>query len=170
MRNWLKTALFVSAFSPALFSVALTRLWEQGPTWNSAYYAVGGCIGLLTLRYIVDALRWNGETLPIILKKIEANDAMMFGVIVTYFIPFVAKALDITFGGMLAVLGLACFGLWLSTSILPSPALRVMGYRFYKAEAANGVVFTLITDRDLLDPREVKTVKKISASMLLEVV
>jgi hypothetical protein len=45
----------------------------------------------------------------------------------------------------------------------------VLSYRFYKAEAANGVVYTLITNRNLLDPANVKRVKGISGSMLLEV-
>ena len=71
---------------------------------------------------------------------------------------------------MLAILALVGAALWMSSSILPNPVLRVLGYRFYKAETANGVVYTLITQRDLLDPRHVKTVKRISGSMLLEIV
>lgn len=46
----------------------------------------------------------------------------------------------------------------------------MLNYRFYKAESVNGVVYTLITQRDLLDPKEVKSVKKISNSMLVEIV
>ncbi|MEE7476622.1 hypothetical protein [Methylobacterium hispanicum] len=94
----------------------------------------------------------------------------MLGVIVTYFIPFIGKAADITVGVVLAILALVGAALWMSSSILPNPVLRVLGYRFYKAETANGVVYTLITQRDLLDPRHVRTVKRISGSMLLEIV
>lgn len=170
MRNYLKTIMFVSALSPSLISVSLARVWDHGPAWDAAYYAVAGCAGILLTRYIVDALRWNGETFPVTLKKVEANDALMLGVIVTYFIPFLGKAADITVGAVLAILALVGVALWFSSAILPNPVLRVLGYRFYKAESANGVVYTLITQRDLLDPRQVRTVKRISGSMLLEVV
>ena len=161
MRNALKTIMFVSALSTSLISVALARVWDHGLSWDALYYAVAGGAGILLVRYIVDALRLKGESFPISLKKVEANDALMLGVIVTYFIPFIGKAADITLGIVLAILALAGVALWLSSSTLPNPVLRVLGYRFYKAETANGVVYTLITQRDLLDPRQVRTVKRI---------
>jgi hypothetical protein len=168
MRNWLKTALFVSALSPSLISVALARVWDLGPTWEALWYAIPGLAGILVVRYITDALRWHGEVFPITLKKIEANDALMLGMVATYFVPFLGKAIDITVGTILALLALGAVVLWMMSAIPANPVLRVLGYRFYKAEAANGVVYTLITQRDLLDPKQVKTVKRISGSMLLE--
>jgi hypothetical protein len=170
MRNWLKTALFVSALSPSLISVALARVWDKGPTWDALWYAVPGCVGILIVRYIIDALRWHGEVFPVTLKKVEANDALMLGVVVTYFLPFIGKAIDITVGTVLALLAVTALVLWMMSSIPPNPVLRVLGYRFYKAEAANGMVYTLITQRDLLDPKQVKAVKRISGSMLVEIV
>ncbi|TXN72569.1 hypothetical protein [Methylobacterium sp. WL6] len=171
MRNWLKTALFVSALSPSLISVALARVWDKGGlTWDALWYAVPGFAGILVVRYIVDALRWNGETFPITLKKVEANDTLMLGIVATYFVPFIGKAIDITVGAVLAMLALGAVVLWMMSAIPANPVMRVLGYRFYKAEAANGVVYTLITQRDLLDPKQVRTVKRISGSMLLEVV
>jgi hypothetical protein len=169
MRNWLKTLLFISTFSPALLSVAVARIWDQGFTWDATYYGFAGFAGTLTLLYIIDALRWHGEAFPFTAKKIEANDALMLGIVATYFLPLFAKAADITIAIVFALLALVFAVLWFSSSIPPSPLLRVLGYRFYKAESSNGVVYTLITRRDLLDPREVKTVKKITASMLVEV-
>ena len=64
MRNALKTIMFVSALSPSLISVALARLWDSGPTWDALWYALAGCAGIFLIRYIVDALRWNGRGLP----------------------------------------------------------------------------------------------------------
>jgi hypothetical protein len=171
MRNWLKTALFVSALSPSLISVALARIWDnRGLTWDALWYALPGFAGILVVRYIVDALRWNGETFPITLKKVEANDTLMLGIVATYFVPFIGKAIDITVGAVLAMLALGALVLWMMSAIPANPVMRVLGYRFYKAEAANGVVYTLITQRDLLDPKQVRTVKRISGSMLLEIV
>lgn len=169
MRNALKTIMFVSALSPSLISVALARVWDRGLTWDALWYAFAGAIGILLVRYIVDALRWNGETFQITVKKVESNDALMLGVIITYFIPFIGKAADITVWAVFAILAVAGGILWVTSSILPNPVLRVLGYRFYKAETASGVVYTLITQRDLLDPKQVKNVKRISGSMLLEI-
>jgi hypothetical protein len=161
MRNWLKTALFISAFSPCLISIALARMWDRGPTMDAAYYAFAGFIGILFVRYVVDAIRWKGESFPFVAKKVEANDALMLGVIVTYFLPFLGKAADITFGVVLAIMAVVCLAMWVSTSILPNPVLRLLNYRFYKAESASGVVYTLITQRELLDPKDIR--KPVSA-------
>ncbi len=65
--------MFVSALSPSLISVALARLWERGPTWTALWYGLAGCAGILLIRYIVDALRWNGEAFPISLKKVRGE-------------------------------------------------------------------------------------------------
>jgi hypothetical protein len=170
MRNWLKTALFVSALSPSLISVAAARVWDRGPTWDALWYAVPGFAGILIIRYIIDALRWHGETFPITLKKVEANDALMLSIVASYFLPVLAKAIDITVGTVVALLAIVGLVLWMMSSIPANPLMRLLGYRFYKAEAANGVVYTLITQRDLLDPKQVKTVKRLSGSMLVETV
>ena len=170
MRNWLKTALFVSAFSPSLMSIAASRIISEGFNWPSAYYGFAGFFGTLCTFYVVDALRWYGETFPFTAKKIESNDALMLAFVGTYFIPFAAKAADITPKLTLTLLGIAATVLWFSSSIPTSPLLRIFGFRFYKIESANGVVYTIITSREILDPAKVKTVKQISSSMLLEVV
>ena len=68
----------------------------------------------------------------------------------------------------LAAIGRRVF--WFTDVSLPSPLMRVMGFRFYKTEASNGMVYTLISNRQIMDPKDVRWVKKISASMLLEVI
>jgi hypothetical protein len=169
MRNWLKTALFVSAFSPSLMSIAGSRLISEGFNWPAVYYGFAGFFGILCTFYIIDALKWYGEEFPFTAKKIESNDAIMLAFVGTYFIPFAAKAADITPKLTLLLLGLAAVVLWFSSSIPTSPLLRMFGFRFYKIESAHGVVYTIITTREILDPSKVKSVKQISSSMLLEV-
>ena len=83
---------------------------------------------------------------------------------------FFAKAAEITPKLTISLLALAALVLWFSSSIPTSPLLRLFGYRFYKIESGNGVVFTLITQREVIDPSKVKAVKKISSSMLIEVI
>jgi hypothetical protein len=169
MRNLLKAALFVSAFSPSLMSVGAARLLAGGEFWDAIYYIVAGAIGTLSVVYILSALKWHGEAFPFRAKKIESNDALLFGVVFTYIVPFFVRAADITFGIVVALIAVVSAIFWFTDSAPPSPLMRVIGFRFYKAEASNGMVYTLITNRQILDPADVTLVKRISASMLLEV-
>jgi len=169
MRNTLKAVLFVSAFSPALISVGAARLISDGPFWDAIYYVVAGLMGCLSVVYILSALRWFGEEFPFQAKKIESHDALILGMVATYILPFFVRAADITVGIVLALLALAWAVFWFTDAPVPSPLLRVMGYRFYKAESSNGIVYTLISSREILDPSNVNVVKRISGSMLLDV-
>lgn len=49
MRNALKAALFVSAFSPSLISVGAARLVSGAAFWDAIYYIVAGIIGALSV-------------------------------------------------------------------------------------------------------------------------
>jgi hypothetical protein len=169
MRNALKAALFVSAFAPALISVGAARMLAGSSFSDSIYYIVGGVIGILSVIYILSALKWHGETFPFQAKKIESNDALLFGVVFSYMLPFFVRAGDITFVIILALAVVACAVFWFTDAPLPSPLIRMLGYRFYKAESSNGMVYTLITTRQINAPSDVKKVKRISASMLLEI-
>ncbi len=169
MRNPLKALLFVSAFSPSLVSVGIGRIISGASFFDAVYYIVAGVFGSLTVVYIITALRWQGEAFPFQARKIESNDALLIGVVSTYIFPFFVRAADITAGIVVALIVVLWAVFWFTDATAPSPLMRVMGFRFYKAEASNGMVYTLITNRQIFDPSDVKLVKRISASMLLEV-
>lgn len=90
--------------------------------------------------------------------------------ILTYIFPFFGRAADVTVGIVVALIFVVWAVCWFTDATTPSPLMRVMGFRFYKAEASNGMVYTLITNRQIIDPSDVRLVKRISASMLFEVV
>lgn len=166
MRNALKALLFLSAFSPALISIGVMRLLAGGVFWDAIYYVVAGVIGSLSVAYILSALKCHGEALPFHAKKIESNDVLLFGIVATYIFPFFGRASDITAGIVIALVLAAWVVFWFTDASIPSPLMRVFGFKFYKAESANGMVYTLITNRQINDPKDVKLVKKISSSML----
>lgn len=170
MRKTVKAALFASAFSPALISVGVARIMSAGPSWDAAYYIAAGALGCLSIIYIMQALKWYGESFSFQVKKVEPNDALLLGIVITYILPFFSKASDITAPLIISIFSLGFIFFWFTDSILPSPLMRVMSFRFYKIESATGVVYTLVSNRDILDPKDVKTVKKISNYMLMEVV
>ncbi|ATJ91010.1 hypothetical protein CIW82_10235 [Acetobacter tropicalis] len=168
MRNWLKTVLFLSAFSPALLSIAIARCWTGGLTVVVGFYVVLGILGSLLAMLVMRILRQKGEVINFTAKKIKSNDALMLGVVSTYFLPFIGKAADITPSIVLALLLLVAIILSLQSAIPPHPLLRLLRYRFYEVESASGVVYTLITRRDLHDPKQISAVRVISSSMLVE--
>ena len=168
MRNWLKTVLFLSAFSPALISVAVARYWEKGFSWEVIYYALAGLAGAAVSLAVIALIRRYGEVINFTAKKIESNDMLMLGVFVSYTIPFLTKSSDITVGIVIAVFCVLAVFQWLTSSLPPHPLLRILRYRFYKVESDGGVVYTLLTHRELRSPKSVKRVLRISSSMLME--
>lgn len=169
MRNSLKALLFLSAFSPALISIGMMRLFSGASIWDAVYYVVAGLLGSLSVIGILSALKWHGESLPFHAKKIESNDALLLGIVVTYIVPFIGRASEITWGVIIALIGAAWVVFWFTDASVPSPLMRIFGFRFYKAESANGMVYTLITKRQINDPKDVVLVKRVSASMLMQV-
>lgn len=169
MRNWLKTVLFASALSPTLISIAAVRFWENGFSADVAYYFLAGISGSCCSLLILRALWRNGESIKITVKKIEANDVLMLGAFASYVLPIIGKASEITVGAVAMIFAVAVIILWMSSAVLPHPVLRVFRYRFYKAESDTGVVYTLIARRELLNPQDIKQVRRISSFMLMEV-
>lgn len=169
VRNWVKTALFVSVFSPAVLSLALAKFLENSRlSIDILSLTALGLLGLASLKILLHFFEAESETFTISVKEIERNDALMLSIVSTYVIPFfTASRVDVA-----VILGLIILGavvLWMMSAIPPHPMLRIFGYRFYKIKSASGVVYTLISRRDIPDPGEVKSVKRISGAMLMEI-
>ncbi len=168
MRDWLRTVLFASAFSPALITMAYVRYDVHG--WRTDVLQLGtiGLIGTAIPFAIMILIRKQGEAFKIQVKKIESNDFMLLAFIGSYLLPLVLKGTDVSVNAIASILAIAGMVLWLMSSLPAHPLLRLMRFKFYKIEASNGVVYTLISRRAILDPRNVDLVKKISSNMLIE--
>lgn len=169
MRNWLKTIFFLSAFSPALVSIAIVRWLKNGLSEDVIYYAVSGIVGAAVSLFIIKLIERHGEIITLTAKKIEANDSLMLGVFASYAIPFMNMASDINFTVVFSIFFAIAVLLWYSSSLPPHPLMRILQYRFYKVESDRGMVYTLIARRELVDPKNITKVRRISSSMLLEV-
>ncbi len=169
MRNWLKTLLFLSAFSPALISIAAARYMDKGYSPDVGWYAAAGTSGASLSILIMAMLHRYGEIINFTAKKVDSNDALMLGVLLSYAAPLLGKASEITVGVVGCLFALAGLVLWMTSALLPHPVLRVFGYRFYKVESDKGVVYTLLARRELIDPKNVTRVRKVSSTMLVEV-
>ena len=168
MRNWLRTLLFISAFSPALLTMAYVRYDIYGWRIDSLQLIVVGLLGLLIPIATIKLVESQGEEFKIQAKKIESNDFMLLAFVGSYMLPLILKSAEISINSIMVILFIIGFILWLISSLPAHPLLRVLKFRFYKIESSSGVVYTLISKREIRDPKEVKSVKKLSETMLME--
>lgn len=168
MRNWLRTVLFVSAFSPALITMAYVRYDIHG--WRIDVLQLGaiGLIGSLIPFAIIKLVKKHGESFNVQAKKVESSDFMLIAFIGSYLLPLILKGADVSVNSIAIILTMLGIILWLINSLPAHPLLRIMKFRFYKFEATNGIVYTLISNREIRDPREIGLVKKISQNMLMD--
>lgn len=169
MRNWLKTLLFVSAFSPVLLTLAYVRYSLNGFQQDVAQLIIIGIIGTILPFLIIKLVYKSSETLTFDAKKIESGDFMLFVFISSYSTPIIARASNLQFDDTLILSFVMIFIFWFISSIPAHPLLRILCFRFYKIESSSGVVYTLISKREIRDPKSVKFVKKISNDMLMEI-
>jgi hypothetical protein len=169
MRNWLKTLLFVSAFSPVLLTLAYVRYRLNGFQQDVVQLIIIGIIGTIVPFLIMKLICKSSETLAFSAKKIESNDFMLFAFVSSYLTPIIARASDLQFDWIVILTFFIVFIFWFISSVPAHPLLKVLSFNFYKIESSSGVVYTLISKRKIRDPKNVVFVKKISDDMLMEI-
>jgi len=110
----------------------------------------------------------SSELISFDAKKVESNDFMFLAFVASYFIPIIARASELDMAKTTIITSVICIILWCVSSIPSHPLLHLIRFRFYKVEASSGMVYTLISRRDIRDPKDIKHVKRISNSMLME--
>lgn len=101
-------------------------------------------------------------------KKIESTDYFLIVFLAAYFAPIIMRMVEINFDVILIVLGLLMAVLWVMPYIPSHPLMYLFKYKFYKVESDNGVVYTLISKRNIRDPKTIKEVILISNHMIME--
>ncbi len=168
MRNWLRTFLFVSAFSPALITMAYVRYDIYGWRTDVFQLILIGLFGSIVPVSVIKLLKDHGESFNIQAKKIESSDFMLLAFVGSYLLPLILKGAEISVNAITVVLVITSILLWLISSLPAHPLLRALKFKFYKLESSTGMVYTLISKREIRDPKDVKSVKKISETMLME--
>lgn len=168
MRNWLRTFLFISAFSPALMTMAYVRYDIYGWRTDVLQLIVIGFLGSLIPIAVIKLVKDHGESFHIEIRKVESNDYMLLAFVGSYLLPLILKGAEISVNAIAVVLVITGLLLWLISSLPAHPLLRVLKFKFYKLESSSGMVYTLISKRDIRHPNDIKSVKKLSESMLME--
>lgn len=127
-----------------------------------------GLIGVALPFLILCWVSNETETLRFTAKKIESADYFLLVFIASYATPVAMKIAKVDFGLMLLLVGVVFIIAWLISNIPSHPVLYLAKFRFYKVESDSGVVYTLITRREIRNPKSITSVKQISNSMLME--
>ncbi|MBY6266598.1 hypothetical protein EI613_32665 (plasmid) [Azospirillum sp. 412522] len=167
MRNWIKTLLLFSAFSPALLTLSYVRHEEEGLSYYVISLLAAGLAGLLSIFCIMKAINKYSEKISFTAKKIKPNDHLLIGFIFSYLIPIIARSAQLDAPKTTLLTLVVLFSLWLVSSVPAHPILSLFGYRFYEIEAAHGFVYTVISRKEIQRPEDVREVRKISSSFLI---
>jgi hypothetical protein len=168
LRNWLKTILFVSAFSPTLLVLAGVRYYSGVVDTLFYQLIVISVIGITLPFLILSWVKINTEDLNFTAKKVESADYYLLVFLASYASPIIMKIAEIDFGLMLLTVGVIFIVAWVVSNIPSHPVLYLARFRFYKIESESGMVYTLITRRQIRNPKNITVVKQISNSMLME--
>lgn len=168
MRNWIKTLLFVSSFSPALLALAFVRYDIKGVDTEAVQLVIISLIGIVLPWLILAQTEKSTEAVKFEAKKIESADYYLLVFIASYTAPILMRMVELDFTIISAITLILISVLWVMTAIPSHPILYMFKFRFYKVESESGVVYTLLTRREIKDPKLIKMVKKISPSMLME--
>ncbi|MCE8037027.1 hypothetical protein [Halomonas sp. MCCC 1A11062] len=168
MKTWMRALLFISAFSPALITMAYVRYDVNGLGSDVIQLLIVGLIGSMLPFLILILIRQQGEIFNLKITKIESNDFMHFAFFVSYFVPLIMNAAEVSVTAIFFVVLTAFLLLWLSSSLPAHPLLRIMRFRFYKVESSAGVGYILISKRNIRDPHTAGPFQMISDAMLME--
>lgn len=168
MRNWLKSLLFLSAFSPTLLALAGVRYYSVGV--DTVFYQLTfiSIIGMILPFLILALVREQAETINFKAKKVESADYLLLVFLGSYMAPIIMKVAEINFEITALIVGILCVAVWFISYIPTHPLLYLGKFRFYKVESNSGMVYILMAKRVIRSPQSIKEVKQISNSMLME--
>lgn len=168
MNSFIRTVLFLTAFSPVLFSLAYVRYDMNGWSAEIAQLLIIGVLGSLLPWLILKELAKRSEVIPFRAKKVEPTDFMLIVFLFSYVVPLVGRFAGMDFEHIIVVLVVFAVLCALVQSIPAHPILRLFHVRFYKVESESGMVYTLISREELRSPAQVSQVHLISTTMLLK--
>ena len=169
MRNWLKTILFVSSFSPTLLVLAGVRYYSIGKLDSLVIQlSIISIIGIVLPFLILALVRKEAQRVNFSAKKVESADYYLLVFLGSYASPVVMKIAEIDFLMAVITIGLIFIVAWFVSNIPSHPILYLFKFRFYKVESSDGMVYTLITRRIIRSPSNVTRVMKLSSAMLME--
>ncbi|MGI3031252.1 hypothetical protein ACRTES_01075 [Vibrio diabolicus] len=168
MRNSLKTVFFLSSFSPTLLALAAVRYFISGADLLFYQLISVFSLGLILFILIFNLVINKGEKINFKAKKVESTDYFLLVFLAAYTAPIIMRMVELNFKIISIILGLLMVTLWVIPYIPSHPLMYLLKYKFYKVESDNGVVYTLISKRNIRDPKTIKEVISISDSMLME--
>lgn len=162
----IRTLFFLSAIAPAVVMSAAAQIYKHGGSTPAYGWIAAGTLACVFPFFVIRAATSQAEVLAFSARKIESQDWIFVVIIVSYFIPLITNLTDLK---LFALVIFIVAVLLATLSAIPChPVLHLSGYRFYKVEGINGMVYTLISRRKLLSAADIKSVRQLSTQLLLE--
>jgi len=168
MRNWLKSLLIVSAFSPTLLALACVRYFVSGVDVVLFQLVVVSLIGTVLPFLILILVNKESEVLRFKAKKVKSTDHMLLVFVFSYIAPVIMKMVEIDLQITMVVVGVLFCVSWVVSSVPSHPIMYLLRYKFYEVESDKGMVYTLISKRIINSPESISRVKQLSNSMIME--
>ncbi len=169
VRNWLKTVFFISSLSPTLLVAAAVRIYSDLKIdITSIQLIIISILGTLLPILIFMLLRRESEVLTFKAKKVKSADYFLLVFLASYASPIVMKIVQAPTEASVAIAILVCLAASVISNIPSHPVLYIFKYRFYEVESDDGMIYTLITKRNLRTPSSISRVIRISNNMIME--
>lgn len=162
----IRTLFFLSAIAPAVVVSAAAQVYKHGGSTQAYGWIAAGALACVFPFLVIRAAAAQAEVLAFSAKKVDSQDWLFVAIVVSYFIPLISNLEDLQV--LVLILVVAAVLLATLDAIPCHPMLHVLHYRFYKVEGANGMVYTLISRRNLLSAADIKSVRQLSRLLLLE--
>lgn len=166
MNAVIRTLFFLSAIAPAIVLSAAAQIYKHGGSTQAYGWIASGALACMFPFLVIRAAAVQIEVITFSAKKVESQDWLLVVFVVSYFIPLISSLQDLEV--LALIVGIGAVLLATLDAIPCHPVLHVFRYRFYKVEGANGMIYTLISRRKLLSAADIKSVRQLSAQLLLE--
>ena len=171
----------VTSLAPLFLTYAVMFFFNESESFTLALTVnkVKGSLCIVTmgaLVWVCHRILWfysnKVASGPMDITSLRVADRSAITFVVVYLLPLVTvQGIDIQPSVLLIVLGLLAWLIYHSDAYLVNPLLSMwpFKYHFYEITTEEGIVYTLVSRREILNTRDQLEVKQISEYMFLDV-
>lgn len=169
--KFIHTIFNSSILIPFICAVGLSKIFIENDLKMGLWVLIGSLV-LIAFQLIILKIARK----QIVAKKINIynitpyHENGILAIYITYFVPFIESYLGKSFSlGNWALILVGVLLLILSSKTINNPILRIVGYRFYSIETAQGISMVLITKRELRNKNALSKVIRLFEYYVMEV-
>ncbi len=164
-----KLFLVSTSFAPVLLTLWFSKFSKNWYFIDGLWYLIITAVLILFCFLILKSSEEYLEKLPIKIKSLSTSDKEIIAFIIVYLLPLINKySFQINSKLLIFIIALLFISVWTTNSYHFNPLLGLFGYHFYEVTIEGDITYILITRKNLVNSKQIKTVVQISDYMLLE--